>query len=68
PNPIESSFHIRVNEVKADVLVFDVYGAIVYKSQLVDGNSEIDASGLPPGLYVLKVQGQSLYQKKLIKR
>jgi len=68
PNPIESSFHIRVNEVKADVLVFDVYGAIVYQSQLGDGNSEIDVSDLPPGLYVLRVQGQSLYQEKLIKK
>jgi hypothetical protein len=63
PNPITSGFMINGATDKGCFSIFDLRGNCVLKQQVVK-NRFIDISGLPKGIYVLKMNGQVV---KLIK-
>lgn len=57
PNPVADVLHIDTAEPVSDVAVYSMSGAEVLR---IDGESvlQIDVSGLPAGMYVLKVDGK----------
>lgn len=65
PNPTTGTFHL--NNVEADrVDVFDSIGRLVF-TMATPGES-IDLSGLPAGLYSLKIkEGKSIYSAKVLR-
>jgi hypothetical protein len=59
PNPVRDSFRIRGLAAPALVAVTDLSGKIVWK-QTVTGSESIPASPWPAGVYLLRVQGQTV--------
>jgi hypothetical protein len=59
PNPVRGNFQIRGLTAPALVAVTDISGKIVWK-QTVTGSESIPASSWPAGVYLLRVQGQTV--------
>jgi hypothetical protein len=71
PNPSKGLVNILINKYngKVDIQVIDIAGRQVYSSVNEDFNSQksIDLSALSPGIYLLKISGDSLnYVQKII--
>jgi hypothetical protein len=71
PNPSQGLVNILINKYngKVDIQVIDIAGRQVYSSVNEDFNSQksIDLSALSPGIYLLKISGDSLnYVQKII--
>lgn len=65
PNPATGSVLIRLsalNEGPVGISLFDLAGREVYtsSSQVSEGNARIDISGMPSGVYTLRVSGASV--------
>lgn len=62
PNPSDGSFTIVLGGVedRVNVIIFSMSGAVVLRSETVDGSRpfNIDATALEPGMYVVDLQGQ----------
>lgn len=63
PNPTSTGFYINVGNQRLALLMYDVRGSRVLVQQ-VTGKSYIDVSGLPKGVYIVRVNGMNW---KLIK-
>lgn len=71
PNPVTSEFNIELpNAVNnAEVEVFDVLGKTIYKTEISNFNSKINAANWNNGIYMVKVSsGNSSKTKRLIKQ
>lgn len=65
PNPANEKIHIYSN-LKYSYSLFSILGADIHSSE-ASGNSVIDISALPSGLYILQIQYiNSIHQQKLI--
>lgn len=59
PNPAISTLNVKnAPNTEASYEIFRMDGAIIMKSQLVEGNSSIDIASLNSGLYLLKIDNQ----------
>ena len=59
PNPANDLFNINVNSlasVKANVIVTNAQGQVVYNGSLVNGKAQINVANLSEGMYVVSVQ------------
>ncbi len=67
PNPVRSELTIEAVEAVESVIVTNVLGQVVIKSEKPNGERSviIDVGYLPAGVYVLKING--LYAERLIK-
>ena len=62
-NPVEASIHIlQPVTTKSSFSIFDLAGALKQKGTLQVGQSKIDASTLPKGLYIIHFQNQNVNQ------
>ncbi len=66
PNPAKDFIQITVAEVGANITIYNVSGKKVYQKQSNQSTMQIDISTLASGLYVVLVQGESVYGGKLI--
>jgi hypothetical protein len=64
PNPVRDSFRIRGLTAPAVVVVTDMGGKIIWE-QTVTGSESIPASSWPAGVYLLRVQGQTVKVVKM---
>jgi hypothetical protein len=57
PNPSEGVFTLNVNEdfEKADLIVFDMLGKIVFSEKKLEAITQIDLSNYPAGMYFVKL-------------
>lgn len=65
PNPVRDALYVKANTVVSGKLfVYSLQGTLV-KSEMFDGNTQVDVSHLPSGIYFLKIQtkGQSITLK-----
>lgn len=72
PNPVGQMLHLEVAQgsLAAKVAIFDAMGRQVWAGQLKGLAQEqlsIDCSGIPPGFYILKIEGQQQVYK-LVKK
>ena len=63
PNPANDVVRIEGLEGKHEIQIYNTYGMLV-KTDYIDGDSEIDLSGLSAGYYFLRVEGHTM---KLVK-
>ena len=69
PNPITNLFQIHSTSILQEVIVYDVLGALIYKSTAKSDTITIDSSSYSKGVYfvrVLDIEGSTL--KKIIKQ
>ncbi len=70
PNPADSYFYLEINQVESiNIVIFSATGQPVKKINHVEANQKIDVSGLPRGIYILKISdknGLPKYHAKLI--
>jgi len=66
PNPAKDFIQIPVNEANANITIYNVSGKKVYQKQSNQSTMQIDISALASGLYVVLVQGETVYGGKLI--
>ncbi len=57
PNPVSDKVTVRINEMKgvADIRVFDMYGKMLQQKRTAAMNTQLDLSGIPSGVYIIKV-------------
>lgn len=68
PNPAVSSV-IIFGEENAEINVIDAYGKIVQRQMHRGGNTQLNISKLPSGIYFVQIQqGKNMSTKKLIKQ
>lgn len=73
PNPIVEAFTLSVRTKqsavsnKLQIYIYDIWGELVYLSEITNLNSEIKISKLSKGIYFVKViNGHNQYVKKII--
>ena len=66
PNPAKDVLHIQTSG-KSNVDLTDAYGTTVF-TKTISGNSDINISGLLPGIYFLKNEATSEVKKVLVAR
>ncbi|MCI5059192.1 MAG: T9SS type A sorting domain-containing protein, partial [Flavobacteriales bacterium] len=66
PNPSSGMFNIKSNIILNSAEIFNLSGQNVVSSTINNKQFTIDASGLPPGIYILKVEGAGLKKNQLI--
>ena len=74
PNPTTGKLSVEIPEFNTDstqpgIEIFNVIGNPVHKSTALSQKTEIDLSGLPDGVYILKVyNGKTIHTSKVLKR
>jgi len=72
PNPSEGRFFLHVNSenILVSVEIYDLMGKLVYSNaELNERDTEVDLSGKPKGLYLLKARcGEDVQTVKIINR
>ena len=72
PNPVEDRLHIDFPEniEQATIIIYDILGKQVVKKRIKVGESSINLSQLPSGIYLAKLVGshQNISSFKLIKQ
>ncbi len=58
PNPVSSILYINTGKQNSSYTIFDTHGVVL----LQDTKSELDVSGLTPGLYVIKFQSGECFK------
>lgn len=68
PNPVSSEFNIQLpSSIElANVEVYDVLGKMIYKNQVSNFNSNIDASSWHNGIYLVRLISGNVFQTKRI--
>jgi subtilisin family serine protease len=60
PNPVNNGvFTIMNPEAGSDLMIYDLKGSVKLVKQLTSSKTEISVQDLSPGIYILKVVGQS---------
>lgn len=68
PNPFQSSFTVRSDVQINKVNVYNAIGALISSQAVSDIKTDIDCSGLPSGVYILKIEGENgIAIKKILK-
>lgn len=68
PNPAENVLYVDSTDNIQSVKVYNTTGSIVLSVNSLNGNS-IDVSGLPSGMYVVRVQTEgNNYTQKVFKK
>ncbi len=72
PNPNNGAFRLSVNEIKVNslynIIIINMYGQVLYTGNGYNGG-EINLSGTPPGVYILKVNdGNNHYTTNFVVR
>jgi hypothetical protein len=67
PNPNNGSFFVDANEGEKQTLqIFDVNGKIVF-TQIIKGNTKVDVSNLPNGLYNISISAnEGVVNKRIV--
>ena len=66
PNPSSSTFHVLSESAsEINVQVFSLYGQLLFDEKINSNKAHIDLRNHPDGVYILKVNGESL---KIIKK
>ena len=71
PNPSDGFFVIRLANIRSlDVTILDAIGQVVYTAKMPYGKKEINLSGIPEGIYFLKLQAKEgfVYRKITVER
>ncbi|MCF8232911.1 MAG: DUF5017 domain-containing protein, partial [Bacteroidales bacterium] len=72
PNPAHSTFTLKTDAVNgSQIHIYSVTGRIVYRKILRSNETQINASNLEPGIYIVRViesQGQKAKSEKIIIR
>ena len=69
PNPFTSVVTLSLSKGLGLVTVYNTLGEVVYNSQLVKGNNEIDLSEVPSGVYFIKmISDEGTVTKKIVKQ
>jgi hypothetical protein len=70
PNPTNSEFHIKMNTTipNANIYLYDLQGKEVYSSfyPLLSTEEAINTHKLPKGLYILKIQNETIQQSQKV--
>jgi GH35 family endo-1,4-beta-xylanase len=59
PNPFDHAFTL-VSPPNSSLKIYSLYGNVLLNKNGLSGNEQIDLSGLPNGIYILKVQSGGL--------
>jgi len=59
PNPFNNAFTL-VSPLSSSLKIYNLYGNVLLNKNGLSGNEQIDLSGLPNGIYILKVQSGGL--------
>lgn len=66
PNPVSSKFYIKgLKNIESVILIYSLSGTLVYRSTIVDTDNSVDVSNLRAGLYLLKIDNQTIKFSKL---
>jgi hypothetical protein len=58
PNPVKDVLNLNVNAEKySEIRIINLLGSVVYASDINDDTVRINISGIPAGIYFVKVQG-----------
>ena len=72
PNPANNVVNLNLSGFtgKSDVSLFDVNGRVVLTRLVSTVNSQLDVSGLPSGIYMLRIKngGKEVHMTKIIKK
>lgn len=67
PNPVNEKLNIDC-EQRTTVVLTDINGHVIHHVELEKGKQEVNVSGLPKGIYLLRLQvGQELYHSRFVK-
>lgn len=58
PNPAKDLITIN-NEIATEISLYTISGALILKREAAEKNYQLDVSGLPRGIYILKLQNDS---------
>lgn len=72
PNPMSQVLNISLNrlEGRSSVSIFDINGRNLASQAVTEGNTAINLSKIPAGIYLIKIidsEGKLIYQEKLVK-
>jgi hypothetical protein len=72
PNPARNVVNINLTGFtgRSDVSMFDINGRVIMNRAVGTGNSQLDISALPAGVYMMKIKngGKEVSMKKIIKQ
>jgi len=72
PNPASGVINIQLSGVfqNAEMNIYDVFGRILIKRNINNGNNKMNISGLPGGVYMMRVQkdGNTITDLKFVKQ
>jgi hypothetical protein len=64
PNPTEDFLLIEMENTPAEISVYDLTGKEVFKTFSANGKTKIDVSGLPHGMYFVRVNANGKFSVK----
>lgn len=68
PNPVKDYLNVKLPDGKrGELKIYDEIGNGVFES-IIYGNSEVDFTNLPSGIYVVRiVSDEKIYQSKVVR-
>lgn len=67
PNPSPGLFNLETSEINYKIIITNVLGEIVLKSELINRKSKVDLTNLPKGIYVARINnGRKNYTEKIV--
>lgn len=68
PNPATTTITVEVSEINSELFLYNLAGQLLIQTSLVQSGSTIDISFLPPGIYIIRLAGDSIIKTiKLVK-
>ncbi len=69
PNPFRDRLNISINTAEFDYIeLIDLYGHLIHSQKWIKGMNQINASGLPAGIYVLRLVGSNTIRSLVLKQ
>jgi len=71
PNPTERIVNLKLDEIFGNEIysIYNLQGAMVRNARIESNITQVDVTGLPAGIYIVKVKnGEQSFQEKFIKR
>ena len=59
PNPTTGNIVVESNAIGADITVYDMFGKLMMTSKVTDIRTELDLSGIAPGVYMVRIANNS---------